>query len=73
MSDGIRRELVYLSSYATNCYFIPNWGIHLELCIAKAKLCGYYHLDPLFRNRIYQPNRFVFRIKCVFVLPACVT
>ena len=26
MSDGMRRELVYLSSYATNRYFIPNWG-----------------------------------------------
>lgn len=29
MSDGMRRELVYLSSYATNRYFIPNWGIWL--------------------------------------------
>ena len=29
MSDGMRRELVYLSSYATNRYFIPNWGIVL--------------------------------------------
>ena len=27
MSDGMRRKLVYLSSYATNRYFIPNWGI----------------------------------------------
>ena len=27
MSDGMRRELVYLSSHATNRYFIPNWGI----------------------------------------------
>ena len=26
MSDGMRRELVYLSSHATNRYFIPNWG-----------------------------------------------
>ena len=26
MSDGMGRELVYLSSYATNRYFIPNWG-----------------------------------------------
>ena len=30
MSDGMRRELVYLSSHATNHYFIPNWGIILE-------------------------------------------
>ena len=28
MSDGMRRELVYLSSHATNRYFIPNWGIN---------------------------------------------
>ena len=27
MSDGMRRELAYLSSHATNRYFIPNWGI----------------------------------------------
>ena len=26
MSDGMRRELVYLSSHATNRYFIQNWG-----------------------------------------------
>ena len=26
MSDGMGRELVYLSSHATNRYFIPNWG-----------------------------------------------
>ena len=37
MSDGMRRELVYLSSYATNRYFIPNWGNNfgindLEIC-----------------------------------------
>lgn len=28
MSDGMGRELAYLSSHATNRYFIPNWGIH---------------------------------------------
>ena len=26
MSDGMRRELAYLSLHATNRYFIPNWG-----------------------------------------------
>ena len=31
MSDGMRRELVYLSSYATNRYFIPNWGKYIRL------------------------------------------
>ena len=32
MSDGMRRELAYLSSHATNRYFIPNWG---PICIKK--------------------------------------
>ena len=27
MSDGMGREFTYLSSHATNRYFIPNWGI----------------------------------------------
>ena len=31
MSDGMGRELAYLSSHATNRYFIPNWGIILLL------------------------------------------
>ena len=30
MSDGMRREFTYLSSHATNRYFIPNWGIVLS-------------------------------------------
>ncbi len=38
MSDGMRRELVYLSSHATNRYFIPNWGIlqtvQLEIAVS---------------------------------------
>ena len=32
MSDGMGRELAYLSSHAINRYFIPNWGILLVLC-----------------------------------------
>ena len=28
MSDGMGRELAYLSSHATNRFFIPNWGIN---------------------------------------------
>ena len=35
MSDGMRRELAYLSSHATNRYFIPNWGIHFKTFISK--------------------------------------
>jgi len=26
MFDGMGREFTYLSSHATNRYFIPNWG-----------------------------------------------
>ena len=29
MSDGMGREFMYLSSHATNRYFIPNWGIEV--------------------------------------------
>ena len=31
MSDGMGRELAYLSSHATNRYFIPNWGKLLQI------------------------------------------
>ena len=31
MSDGMGRELAYLSSHATNRYFIPNWGKNYDL------------------------------------------
>ena len=27
VSDGMGREFTYLSSHATNRYFIPNWGV----------------------------------------------
>ena len=30
MSDGMGRELAYLSSHATNRYFIPNWGKSIQ-------------------------------------------
>ena len=36
MSDGMGRELAYLSSHATNRYFIPNWGIHSDNVDGKA-------------------------------------
>ena len=40
MSDGMRRELAYLSSHATNRYFIPNWGIYIALINAlKVRMC----------------------------------
>ena len=28
MSDGTGREFAYMSSHATNRYFIPNWDIY---------------------------------------------
>ena len=31
MSDGMGRELAYLSSHATNRYFIPNWGVSNDI------------------------------------------
>jgi len=31
MSDGMGREPAYLSSHATNRYFIPNWGIQNKM------------------------------------------
>ena len=32
MSDGMGREPAYLSSHATNRYFIPNWGKFTKHC-----------------------------------------
>ena len=38
MSDGMGREFTYLSSHATNRYFIPNWGKYcITNCIKTAK------------------------------------
>ena len=34
MSDGMGREPVYLSSHATNRYFIPNWGNNAD-CVER--------------------------------------
>lgn len=34
MSDGMGREPAYLSSHATNRYFIPNWGIVLLVLLS---------------------------------------
>ena len=33
MSDGMGRELAYLSSHATNRYFIPNCGKFYQLLL----------------------------------------
>ena len=34
MSDGMGRELAYLSSHATNRYFIPNCGNKYASCFS---------------------------------------
>ena len=39
MSDGMGRELAYLSSHATNRYFIPNWGIYWAEFEADENIC----------------------------------
>ena len=44
MSDGMGRELAYLSSHATNRYFIPNWG----------NKSNTYHLSSRFHLRFHQ-------------------
>ena len=35
MSDGMGRESAYLSSHATNRYYIPNWGITEDFDISE--------------------------------------
>ena len=40
MSDGMGREFTYLSSHATNRYFIPNWSIYISPSKLKPKLHG---------------------------------
>ena len=55
MSDGMRKELVYLSSHATNRYFIPNWGNNLlrNCCFSLAKIVFFYLPHKrLFRKKI---------------------
>ena len=37
MSDGMGRELAYLSSHATNRYFIPNWGKILSVVVGSTR------------------------------------
>ena len=45
MSDGTGREFAYMSSHATNRYFIPNWGLiysksrknAFQVCVAGKK------------------------------------
>ena len=61
MSDGMRKELVYLSSHATNRYFIPNWGNCLYICDALLNYQGAFlpqclWLTPMRRGRASYEN-----------------
>ena len=50
MSDGMGRELAYLSSHATNRYFIPNWGkviSALQELMCDKDFCTLYSLFML--------------------------
>ena len=40
MSDGMGREPAYLSSHATNRYFIPNWGSVLKSFMMTRQFVG---------------------------------
>ena len=56
MSDGMGREFTYLSSHATNRYFIPNWG-------------RYINLKRLWKGRHQRVQREQFRIQRVLEKP----
>ena len=43
MSDGMGREFAYLSSHATNRYFIPNWGSLYARYTPTNKFSGYFN------------------------------
>lgn len=51
----------------------PLDNAHAEHTEVKNKGCLRTALILLFRNGIYQPNRFIFRVKCVFIIIARVT
>ena len=55
MPDGMGREFAYLSSHATNRYFIPNWGkiIYLNGCDLRDKV--WHDLQP---NGFTEPRLF---------------
>ena len=65
MSDGMRRELAYLSSHATNRYFIPNWGnftcLSKLFSLLKSKKIG---MRPVFSDAY----RFINSLHCMLNL-----
>ena len=61
MSDGMGRESAYLSSHATNRYFIPNWGIYGELSAILL-------LEPKAIDGVYKGEVLLFFLYDVLVL-----
>ena len=61
MSDGMGREPAYLSSHATNRYFIPNWGNGItskdipSFDIDEMKCNSVYLLAQLQSPQYYKP------------------
>ena len=65
MSDGMGREFTYLSSHATNRYFIPNWGISVDFVLRAewnvafstyGEHCPYQSLANCLYGMIYDIN-----------------
>ena len=50
MSDGMGRELAYLSSHATNRYFIPNWGNNYKGNEAQASGMFLYYIGQTYEQ-----------------------
>ena len=50
MSDGMGREPAYLSSHATNRYFIPNWGHTYTGDLLQPGEWAEYYLTVRFRD-----------------------
>ena len=73
MSDGMGRELAYLSSHATNRYFIPNWGKKLfkkfkkNLQNAEKLIIIGYGCKDVAVNKIIKEN-FDYRNKKIFIV-----
>ena len=53
MSDGMGREPTYLSSHATNRYFIPNWGKYWNTWNPYEGEKKYKHFDVGIRPAVY--------------------
>ena len=62
MSDGMGRELAYLSSHATNRYFIPNWGIKWHV-VGKRTKNYFLKWTPLFISK--------YRVKYLNIFSYC--